>query len=308
MSFIVKPLLEVLKWLFSLTGNLGWAIVVFTVLVRIAMLPLTIKQLQSQKKQQILQPKLRELQRKYGKDREKLTQETLKLYKLHGANPASGCLPLLITLPILLGVWQAIRGYPTAGLSPEQLSFLWLPNLTAKDPTFVLPIVAVALQFITAQMAIPRNPDPAQAQMYRVTAWMPLAFGFVYFSFPAGAVLYSAVGSMIQMVQQYFTTGFGSLPKYLPFLPEKTGFLTQPHPAAVESEIDGDSEVVEEAPRRDFWSALTKLDEPQNATSELSGSSDSATEAAIEEVRASMTRRPPKRPRRRGSKPDSIGG
>jgi len=306
MSFIVDPLIAVLKWLFSLTGNLGWAIVVFTILVRIAMLPLTIKQLQSQKKQQILQPKLRELQRKYGKDREKLTQETLKLYKLHGANPASGCLPLLITLPILLGVWQAVTKFPTEGLNSAQLSFWWIPNLTAKDPIFIMPIVAVVLQFITAQMAIPRNPDPAQAQMYRITAWMPLAFGFVYFNFPAGAVLYSVVGSLIQMVQQYFTTGFGSLPKYLPFLPEKTGFLT--HPVATEPELDGDSEPVEEAPRRDFWTALTKLDQPLNTTSEVSASSDSATEAAIEEVRATMTRRPPKRSRRRGSKPDSIGG
>jgi YidC/Oxa1 family membrane protein insertase len=280
--------------------------VVFTILVRIAMLPLTIKQLQSQKKQQILQPKLRELQRKYGKDREKLTQETLKLYKLHGANPASGCLPLLITLPILLGVWQAVTKFPTDGLTTAQLSFWWIPNLTAKDPIFIMPVVAVVLQFITAQMAIPRNPDPAQAQMYRITAWMPLAFGFVYFSFPAGAVLYSVVGSLIQMVQQYFTTGFGSLPKYLPFLPEKTGFLT--HPVAAEPELGDDSEPVEEAPRRDFWTALTKLDEPVKSDAEFSASSDSATEAAIEEVRASMTRRPPKRPRRRGSKPDSIGG
>ncbi|HYF66047.1 MAG TPA: membrane protein insertase YidC [Herpetosiphonaceae bacterium] len=306
MSFIVTPLIAVLEWLFSLTGNLGWAIVVFTVLVRIAMLPLTIKQLQSQKKQQILQPKLREIQRKYGKDREKVTQETLKLYKQHGANPASGCLPLLITLPILLGVWQAVTKFPTAGLTAQQLSFFWIPNLTAKDPTFIMPILAVVLQFITAQMAIPRNPDPSQAQMYRITAFMPLVFGFVYFNFPAGAVLYSVVGSLIQMVQQYFTTGFGSLPKYLPFLPEKTGFLTQP--VVTEVEIDGDGEPVEEAPRRDFWTALAKLDAPQGATAEAGDSGDSATEAAIEEVRATMTRRPPKRSRRRGSKPDSIGG
>lgn len=306
MSFIVTPLIAVLEWLFSLTGNLGWAIVVFTVLVRIAMLPLTIKQLQSQKKQQILQPKLREIQRKYGKDREKVTQETLKLYKQHGANPASGCLPLLISLPILLGVWQAVTKFPTEGLTAQQLSFFWIPNLTGKDPTFLLPILAIALQFVTAQMAIPRNPDPSQAQMYRITAFMPLVFGFVYFQFPAGATLYSAVGSLIQMVQQYFTTGFGSLPKYLPFLPEKTGFLTQPVPAA---EPEGDSEPVEETPRRDFWTALAKLDEPVGATSEAgASSSDSATEAAIEEVRATMTRRPPKRSRRRGSKPDSIGG
>src|SRR5215207_8587877 len=120
---IGKVLLPILNWLFNQTGSLGVAIIVFTIFIRIAMLPLTIKQLQSQKKQQILQPKLRELQRKYGKDREKLTQETLKLYKLHGANPASGCLPLLITLPILLGVWQAVTKFPTEGLNSAQLSF-----------------------------------------------------------------------------------------------------------------------------------------------------------------------------------------
>ena len=305
MSIIVNPLLAVLDWLFGLTGNLGWAIVVFTILVRIAMLPLTIKQLQSQKKQMVLQPKLRELQRKYAKDKEKLTQETLKMYKENGANPASGCLPLLISLPILLGVWQAIQQFPTAGLSPQQLSFLWMPNLTLKDPLFILPVVAVVLQMITAQMTIPRNPDPTQAQMYKITQWLPLAFGFVYFQFPAGAALYSVVGTIIQMVQQYFTTGFGSLPKYLPFLPEKTGFLTQPMPIAVDTTLEG--EFVEETPRRDFWTALTKLAEPISTEAKGPALIENATENALEEVRT-MVRRPPKRPRRGGSKPDSIGG
>jgi YidC/Oxa1 family membrane protein insertase len=306
-------LLPILNWLFSQTGSLGVAIIVFTILIRIAMLPLTLKQLKSQKKMMILQPKLRELQRKYGKDREKVTEETLKLYKAHGTNPASGCLPLLISLPILFGVWSAIRLFDTTDVIPAALRFLWIPSLTVNeklglnghDPYFILPVVSIILQFITQQMAMPRNPDPQQAQMNRIMVFMPLMFGWFAFTIPAGAVLYMVTGSIIQMVQQYFTTGFGSLPKYLPFLPERSGFLTQP---AVSPDAES-GETVEETPRRDFWTALNKLAEPLSAETGSSASSDVATEAALDDVRAQLRRPLAKRQRRRGPKPDSsIGG
>lgn len=197
---IGKVLLPILNWLFNQTGSLGVAIIVFTIFIRIAMLPLTVKQLKSQKKMMILQPKLREIQRKYGKDREKVTEETLKLYKAHGTNPASGCLPLLISLPILFGVWSAIQLFNTTGVAPEALRFLWIPSLTdtvalkGRDPYFILPVLSIILQFITQQMAMPRNPDPQQAQMNRIMVFMPLMFGWFAFTIPAGAVLYMVTG------------------------------------------------------------------------------------------------------------------
>ncbi|MBA3468162.1 MAG: membrane protein insertase YidC [Herpetosiphonaceae bacterium] len=310
---IGKVLLPILNWLFNQTGSLGIAIIVFTIFIRIAMLPLTVKQLKSQKKMMILQPKLREIQRKYGKDREKVTEETLKLYKAHGTNPASGCLPLLISLPILFGVWSAIQLFNTTGVAQEALRFLWIPSLTdnlalglkGRDPYFILPVISIILQFITQQMAMPRNPDPQQAQMNRIMVFMPLMFGWFAFTIPAGAVLYMVTGSVIQMIQQYFTTGFGSLPKYLPFLPERSGFLTQP---AVSPEADG-GETVEESPRHDFWTALNKLAAPLSAEAGSRVSDDAATEAALDDVRTQMRRPVGKRQRRRGPKPDSsIGG
>jgi YidC/Oxa1 family membrane protein insertase len=234
-----RLLLPVLRGLLDFTGSLGVAIILFTILTRIFMLPLTLKQLKSQKKTMQLQPHLRELQRKYGKDREKLTQETMKLYQQHGANPVSGCLPLLITLPILFGVWRAITFLVTdTTIPPSALKFLWIPNLalTNGDPFFLLPILSVVCQFIVQQMAMPRNPDPQQAQMNRVMMWMPLMFGWFAFTINSGAVLYMVTGSLIAMVQQFFTTGFGALPKYLPFLPERTGFLTPPPALNVDSE------------------------------------------------------------------------
>lgn len=311
---IGKLLLPVLQWLFNQTGSLGIAIIVFTIFTRIAMLPLTIKQLKSQKKMMILQPKLREIQRKYGKDREKVTQETLKLYKEHGTNPASGCLPLLITLPVLFGVWSAIQLFDTTNVVAEALRFGWIPSLTANpklglsgyDPYYILPVLSIILQFITQQMAMPRNPDPQQAQMNRIMMFMPLMFGWFAFTIPAGAVLYMVTGSLIQMIQQYFTTGFGSLPKFLPFLPERSGFLTQPTPVETEGETSSASE---ETPRRDFWTALSKLAEPLPADASSITGSDTATKAAINAVHTQLRRPPPKRQRRRGSKPDSsIGG
>ncbi|MBP8251455.1 MAG: membrane protein insertase YidC [Herpetosiphon sp.] len=287
-------LLPILKWLFGLFGNLGWAIIVFTILVRLAMLPLTLKQLRSQKKMMVLQPKLRELQRKYGKDREKLTAETMKLYKDHGSSPASGCLPLLISLPILIGVWQAVYNFPASAVqNASQVAFAWIPRLipevnqagaiinNGRDPYFILPILAVVLQLITSMMTMSRTPDPQQVMTNRIMLIMPLMFSWFYFTIPAGATLYSVTGSLIQMVQQYFTTGLGILPKYLPFLPEKTGFLN--HPTPQPEVIDGEAPVVEEtSPRRDFWTALQKLAEPVPA--------NDATETAINDVKTSINR------------------
>lgn len=306
MNFLGPIFLPFLEWLFHLFGNLGWAIIAFTIIVRLGMLPLTLKQLRSQRKIMVIQPKLRELQRKYSKDREKLTQETMKLYREHGANPVGGCLPLLISLPILFGVWQAIQLFGTSvAATAEQVQFLWLPRLTplvdeagkaitgsAKDPYYILPILAVGLQFITTLMAMQRNPDPQQAPMNKVMMFMPFIFGFIYFQFPAGATLYSVTGSLIQIVQQYFTSGFGLLSKYLPFLPEKTGFLHQPLPESATITIDEPEDSSEQPQRRDFWAALGKLEpvvdvSAAGATAD-SGSSDIAAEQAIEDVKAQL--------------------
>src|SRR3712207_2557421 len=133
----------VLIWLSSLTGSLGLGIILFTIVTRIFLLPLTIKQLQSSKKMQELQPLIQELRRKHGKDQQKFTQEMTRLYREHKANPAGSCLPLLFQLPIFIGVYQAVfnlanRQGQTFGFSN---AFLWIPDLSKSDPYYILPIL-----------------------------------------------------------------------------------------------------------------------------------------------------------------------
>ncbi len=285
---IGRLLLPILVALYNWFGNLGVAIIIFTILTRVLILPLTLKQLRSQKKTMLLQPKIRELQRKYGKDREKLTQETMKLYQQHGANPVSGCLPLIITLPILFGVWRAISQFQGA-VTAEAFPFLWIPSLTPNaaaglsghDPYYILPILSVIFQYIVQLMAMPRQTDPNQAQMQRVMLFMPLMFGWFAFTIPAGAVLYMITGSVIAMIQQFFTTGLGVLPKYLPFLPERTGFLT---PVPVEETPSEDEPDVPEVQRRDFWTVLSKLQEPLPDAVGATSGGDVAMEQALSDV------------------------
>src|ERR671926_172829 len=151
----VGILQSILLWLSHLTGSLGLGIILFTILTRIILLPLTIKQLQSSKKMQELQPLIQELRRKHGKDQQKFTQEMTKLYKEHNTNPAGSCLPMVIQLPIFIGVYQAVQHLATnpALAKGFSTSFLWLPNLNKHDPIYILPILSVVLQLLVSLMA-----------------------------------------------------------------------------------------------------------------------------------------------------------
>src|ERR671928_1523574 len=201
----VGILQSILLWLSHLTGSLGLGIVLFTILTRIILLPLTIKQLQSSKKMQELQPLIQELRRKYGKDQQKFIQEMSKLYKEHKANPAGSCLPMLIQLPIFIGVYRAVQNLATNPLASE--GFLWIPSLAHKDPLYILPILSIVLQLIVQLMAMPRIQDPQQKAMTQSMLVLPLVFGYIGFTFPSGAVLYWVVGSVLSMVQQYLISG-----------------------------------------------------------------------------------------------------
>jgi YidC/Oxa1 family membrane protein insertase len=265
-------------WLTSLTGSLGLGIILFTIFTRIALLPLTIKQLQSSKKMQELQPIIQELRRKYGKDQQKFTQEMTKVYREHKANPAGGCLPLVIQLPIFIGVYQAVHALSTNPVAAG--GFLWLPSLAAKDPYYILPVISIALQLLTSLMAMPKIQDPQQKVMSQTMLLMPIFFGYIAFTFNSGAVLYWVMGSLLAVVQQYFVSGWGSLSNYLTFLPERKGYLTPATPLAVASGGDGSSDAVVAEPVNNFWSPLAKL----QTTPAVSGS-DAATEAALADAK-----------------------
>ena len=293
----------ILQTLMTWTGSLGIAIILFTIVTRLFLLPLTIKQLKSSRKMQELQPMMAELRRKYGKDQQKLTEEMTKLYREQKVNPAGSCLPLLIQLPIFLGVYQAVIRLVQSGGAREMflgiqlgLSAFQQPNdLTASIPGFtpgfqgvaylVLPVLSVLLQFLTTIMATPKIQDPQQKSMSQALMFMPLIFGYIGFTFNQGAVLYWVTGSLLAVIQQYFVSGWGSLTNYLPFLPERKGLFPPVTPAAVTADgADATSEPAEA--KSDFWAPLSKL-----APNSASAGADTATEQAMRDVKNQINKK-----------------
>ncbi len=220
----VDFLVSVLDSLTTLFSNAGLGIIAFTIIVKTLMLPLTVKALQSSKAMQELQPKIKELQKKHGNDRQRISQETMALYQQYRVNPMAGCLPMLIQIPIFLGLYNAIMRLSTSGTGLWAEGFLWLPSLALPDPLHLLPIVAGLFQFVQTQMMRPANQpkstDPQQAMMNSVMNFMPLTVVFFGWSFAAGPVLYWATQSVYSVVQQWFITGWGNFIKWAPFLPE----------------------------------------------------------------------------------------
>jgi YidC/Oxa1 family membrane protein insertase len=214
-----------LRGLADYFGSGGLSIIVFTIFVKTLLLPLTVQSLRSSKAMQELQPKIKELQKKYGKDRQRLTQETMRLYSEHHVNPMSGCLPLLLQIPIFLGLYNAINHLSRSDEGPWSGTFLWLSDgLNERDPLFVLPIMAGLFQFVQTRMMRPRNQgkitDPQQAMMNTMMNFMPLTVVIFGWGFASGAVLYWATQSVYSVIQQWFITGWGSLGEWFPWLPE----------------------------------------------------------------------------------------
>lgn len=313
-EFLQQVLLTFYRW----TGSAGLAIILFTIVARLFILPLTIKSLQSSRRMQELQPHMKELQRKYGKDPQKLQEETMRLYREYKVNPVGGCLPMLLQLPIFLGVYQAVinltrvspaehagsamlrvlneQGIPfsaaTATLGQPQLagSFLWLPDLGKTDPYYILPVLSVIFQLIVQLMATPRIQDPQQKAMMQSMLILPIVFGYIGFIFPSGAVLYWVVGSILSIIQQYVISGWGSLANYLKFLPTDGGLLppiTPPPAQPAASVVSGGSAASSEEPSHkvDFWDVLRPLTESRSEPAESEAqSTESATPAEARRV------------------------
>jgi YidC/Oxa1 family membrane protein insertase len=220
----VDFLVWVLDSLASLFSNGGLAIIAFTIIIKTLMLPLTVQSIRSSKAMQDLQPKIRELQKKHGNDRQRLSQETMALYQQHRVNPVAGCLPMLVQIPIFLGLYNAIMNLSTTGQGFWTESFLWLPNLADPDPWHILPIVAGLFQWVQTQMMRPANQpktnDPQQAMMNSIMNIMPITVIIFGWAFAAGPVLYWATQSVYSVIQQWFITGWGNVLKWMPFLPE----------------------------------------------------------------------------------------
>jgi YidC/Oxa1 family membrane protein insertase len=220
----VHLLVLALDGLAGIFHSAGVAIIAFTIIIKTIMLPLTVKSIRSSKAMQDLQPKIKELQKKHGTDRQRISQETMALYQQYQVNPMAGCLPMIIQIPIFLGLYQSITTLSNTGTGFWDQGFLWLPSLDVPDPLKILPIAAGLFQFVQTQMMRPRDQgkssDPQQAMMNSVMNIMPLTVVFFGWSFAAGPVLYWATQSVYSVVQQWFITGWGSFHKWAPFLPE----------------------------------------------------------------------------------------
>jgi YidC/Oxa1 family membrane protein insertase len=214
-----------------LFDNFGLTIIVFTVLIRAAMYPLTIRQLRATKAMQSIQTQLAELQKKYAKDRKMLAQEQLKLYKQSGMNPAGCILPMLVQMPVWIALYQSIvkvlgaspegflalsrylyTSWPTVfRLVPLHSQFLWM-NLAVPDGTFLLPLLTGASMWVQQKMSTLPSADPKQQQQSQMMLWMmPIMFVFLSLSFPSGLALYWVASNVIGIVMQYFVTGWGGL-------------------------------------------------------------------------------------------------
>src|SRR5579862_2609060 len=215
--FISEPMATALVFLaHSLGDNAGLAIIVFTIAIKVLLIPLTLQQLKSAKAMQELQPLIKELQAKHKNDKQRLTEETMALYKEHKVNPAAGCLPLLVQLPVLYGLYGALRalGSQTDPLYSPLFTapFAWLPSLAEPDPWHILPVVCVVTQWIQQRMMqTTKQTDPQQAAMQSMMQFMPLMIGVFSWGLQAGLPLYWAVSTCFSIVQQYFITGWGKL-------------------------------------------------------------------------------------------------
>jgi YidC/Oxa1 family membrane protein insertase len=203
-GFLATPLLKALKWINEYVGNFGWSIILLTVLINLVLFPLRHKSAVSMRKMQQIQPQVKAIQDRYAKlkmtdpARQKMNTELMELYKAKGANPASGCLPMLLTFPVLFAFYaflsQAIelRGAPW---------ILWIHDLSRHDPYYVTPLLMGASQFVQTKM-MPATGDP---QQQRMMMFMPLMFMVFFLWAPSGLVLYWLCSNLWTIGQQYFT-------------------------------------------------------------------------------------------------------
>ena len=265
---IIRPMLNTLMVLYVLCfNNMGIAIIVFTILVRLVTMPLTLKQIRQMRRMSQLQPRMKEIQDRYSGDRARVSQETMRLYRESGVSPV-GCLgPLIVQMPILIGLFRVliqtlytkpedlvglsqklyswITFVPIHSAAPLNDGFLWL-SLGEPDPSpIIFPLLVAASTWVQQKMTMTPSPDPRQQSSQNMMLWMiPIFLGFFSLQWPSGLPLYWIVSNVIGVGIQYFITGWGPL---FPLFPRSTPAPTQAtqpaeeEVASKEMENDGSS-------------------------------------------------------------------
>ena len=194
--FIAKPLFWLLTFIQQLVQNWGVAIICVTLVVKAILYPLTKAQYTSMAKMRMLQPKLQEMRERFGEDRQRMSQEMMKLYKDEKVNPLGGCLPLLLQMPIFIALYWTFMEAVELRHAPF---FGWIQDLSAQDPYYILPILMGASMFLLQKMSPTPVADPMQQ---KIMNFMPLIFMVFFLWFPAGLVLYWLVSNLITIIQQ----------------------------------------------------------------------------------------------------------
>ena len=201
--FFVQPILWLLNWLNSFVMNYGVAIIIMTLILRLAMWPLTRKSYVSMMVMQRMQPEMARIQKLYANDKARMQIEMMKLYQTHKTSPMSGCLPMLIQIPIFFALYKALL----ISVQMRSAHFLWISDLAAMDPYFILPILMGLTMWLQQKMQTPSvsgQANDAVAQTQKAMKWMPILFTVLFAWMPAGLVLYWTVSNIFGIGQMYY--------------------------------------------------------------------------------------------------------
>ncbi len=196
-TMISKPMFKILAWIHDLIGNWGWAIIIFTILVKLLLFPLSYKGMMSMQRLKDLAPQIKELKERYGKDPQKMNAKMMEMYKKHGANPMGGCLPMVLQIPIFFGIYRVL-------LNSVELQgatwMLWIHDLSLQDPLYILPVLMGASMWYQQKLTPNSMTDPMQQKIFQ---FLPVIMTVFFLTFPAGLVLYWLVNNLFTIGQQF---------------------------------------------------------------------------------------------------------
>ena len=196
---IAEPLFWLLSWIHGFVGNWGWAIIILTILIKLAFFQLSATSYKSMARMRKLQPRITQLRERYAADKQRMNQAMMELYRQEKINPLGGCLPILVQIPVFIALYWVLL----ESVELRQASFIgWLDDLSLHDPYFVLP-VAMGVTMLIQQKLNPTPPDPMQAKIMMA---LPFVFTFFFLFFPSGLVLYWFVNNVLSIVQQWVIT------------------------------------------------------------------------------------------------------
>jgi YidC/Oxa1 family membrane protein insertase len=196
-TILAAPLFWLLKWLYGIVHNWGWAIVLLTIIIKSAFYPLNHASARSMAKMKVIAPKMKALQEQYGSDKQQLQMKMMEMYKTEKINPLGGCLPIVVQIPVFIALYWVLLSAVELRHAPW---ILWIHDLSAPDPYFVLPVIYAITAYLQVRLSPTPIQDPVQAKVMQI---MPIAFSVMFIFFPSGLVLYWLINNSLQIFQQW---------------------------------------------------------------------------------------------------------